>query len=324
MWLDATGKVIDYHYKLVKMFVQRKKMWSINVSLPKMIVLNWAKLVLGGVTCPQHLMSSSYWLSQLKKQFIPVRTDLKLWFLRRSISPFIPFPRKVLKRAEWCDNSPTSVLMNEPCAVLRGADISDFMALKFVRTPFFDPCLEMWNLKRSGHVITGWKEWGLEERRAKRHHMQSGDTHPITDDVLLDVMHCRGRKLLLKWVTGKSRRRCRRLETCSYQAAERQNDRTTERVSCSMHGVPERRSNERGGWGGVTPCVVSPPHRLPTKRATFTPKYDRLLAPWGCHGERHQRPVRLEFFFSLFWELYVDTSMRWHFHVLCKISATFQ
>lgn len=61
----------------------------------------------------------------------------------------------------------------------------------------------------------------------------------------------------------------------------------------SMHGVPERRSNERGGWGGVTPCVVPPPHRLPAKRATLTAKYDRLLAPRGCHGERHQWPVRL-------------------------------
>lgn len=69
----------------------------------------------------------------------------------------------------------------------------------------------------------------------------------------------------------------------------------------SLHGVPERRSNQRGGWGGVTPCVVSPPHCLPTKRATFTPKYDRLLAPWGCHGERHQWPVRC----ACFWRLEV-------------------
>lgn len=61
----------------------------------------------------------------------------------------------------------------------------------------------------------------------------------------------------------------------------------------SMHAVPERRSNEGGGWGGVTPCVVSPPHRLPTKRATLAPKNDRLLASRGCHGERHHGPVRL-------------------------------
>lgn len=50
----------------------------------------------------------------------------------------------------------------------------------------------------------------------------------------------------------------------------------------SMHGVPERRSNERGGGGGVTSCVVPPPHSLPTERATLTPKYDRLLAARGC------------------------------------------
>lgn len=90
-----------------------------------------------------------------------------------------------------------------------------------------------------------------------------------------------------------------RLATCSHQ----------EGIPCSTHGVPERRSNEGGGWGGVTPCVVSSPHCLPTKRATLTPKYDRLLTPWGCHGERHQRPVRS----LLFYDVILDTSMRLYF-----------
>lgn len=143
--------------------------------------------------------------------------------------------------------------------------------------------------------------------------MQSGDTHPMIDDVLLDVMQCGGRKLVFD--VGQERAPPGNMLIPG--------NTTTERIPCSMHGVPERRSNERGGWGGVTPCVVSPPHRLPTKRATLTPKYDRLLAPRGCHGERHHWPVRLDEF-PFFWELCVDTCMRWHFHVSCWFSATFQ
>lgn len=86
-------------------------------------------------------------------------------------------------------------------------------------------------------------------------------------------------------------------------------------IPCSMHGVPERRSNEGGGWGGVTPCVVSPPHRLPTKRATLAPKNDRLLTSRGCHGERHHGPVRLP---SLL-ECYEDACMRPFRHVAERI-----
>lgn len=52
----------------------------------------------------------------------------------------------------------------------------------------------------------------------------------------------------------------------------------------SMHGVPERRSNQWGGRSGVTPCVVPSPNCLATKRATLTPENHRLLAPWGCSG----------------------------------------
>lgn len=71
---------------------------------------------------------------------------------------------------------------------------------------------------------------------------------------------------------------------------------TIETTPCSIHGVPERRSNDGGGWGGVTPCVVSPPHSLPTKCATFAAKYDRLLTSWGCCDERHHWPVRMDKF----------------------------
>lgn len=42
--------------------------------------------------------------------------------------------------------------------------------------------------------------------------MQSGDTHPIIDNVLLDVMHCRRRKLVLM-----GDRKEHLLVTCSYQ-----------------------------------------------------------------------------------------------------------
>lgn len=81
-----------------------------------------------------------------------------------------------------------------------------------------------------------------------------------------------------------------------------------------MHGVPERRSNERGGWCGVTPCVVPPPHRLPTKCATFTSKYDRLLAARGCRGERHglaKSAWMVCFLFFLFKSLML-TCRRWY------------
>lgn len=47
--------------------------------------------------------------------------------------------------------------------------------------------------------------------------MQSGDTHPLIDDVLLDVMHCRRRKLVVMWD-----RKERQLVTCSHQATQRQ------------------------------------------------------------------------------------------------------
>lgn len=110
--------------------------------------------------------------------------------------------------------------------------------------------------------------------------MQSGDSHPMID-VLLDVMH----KTLMR---GQE----------AVPPGSMLIPGNTEMTPCSMHGVPERRSNERGGWGGVTPCVVSSPHCLPTKRATFTSKYDRLLAPWGCYGERHHWPVRVDGSFS--------------------------
>lgn len=53
--------------------------------------------------------------------------------------------------------------------------------------------------------------------------------------------------------------------------------------------VPERGSDQGGGRGGVTPCVVSPTHRLPTKCATFAAKNHRVLAPRGCGDETHQR-----------------------------------
>lgn len=128
------------------------------------------------------------------------------------------------------------------------------------------------------------KSW---EKEDERHHMQSGDTHPVIHAVLhCPSMHSRRRKLVLMW--GR--------KTAAPGNMLTPGNKTTETIPCSMHGVPERRSNERGGWCGVTPCVVPPPYRLPTKRATFTPKYDRLLAPWGCRGERHGWPVRVDVF----------------------------
>lgn len=62
------------------------------------------------------------------------------------------------------------------------------------------------------------------------------------------------------------------------------------------HAVPERRSNERGGRGGVTSCVVPPPHGLPTKRAALPTEYDRLLTSWRYRGERRHRSVSVDLF----------------------------
>lgn len=45
--------------------------------------------------------------------------------------------------------------------------------------------------------------------------MQIGDTHPVRDDVLLGVMHCRRRKLVM-WDREE-----RHLATCSYRATKR-------------------------------------------------------------------------------------------------------
>lgn len=62
-------------------------------------------------------------------------------------------------------------------------------------------------------------------------------------------------------------------------------------TSCSAPGgmlIPERRADERGGRGGVTPRVMPPPHCLPTKRAAFATKNDRLLSSWRCLGEKRQ------------------------------------
>lgn len=121
------------------------------------------------------------------------------------------------------------------------------------------------------------------------------------------------------WVLDVGARRSwRYLVTCSHQATKTKN--LTETIPCSMHGVPERRSNERGGWCGVTPCVVSSPHRLPTKCATFTPKYDRLLAARGCRGERHGWPSQRGCVFLSFKSL-VLTCRRWYFRILSYFSA---
>jgi len=114
-----------------------------------------------------------------------------------------------------------------------------------------------------------------------------------------EVMHCGGRTPVLTGGRREERRGRRREEGGGERMEERREDRGGRREerggrreerggrrerSLLRHGVPERRSDERGGRCRVTPGFVSPPHSLPTKCATFTPKYDRLLAP--CRGER--------------------------------------
>lgn len=129
-------------------------------------------------------------------------------------------------------------------------------------------------LKRN---ISAWREGGVREKDDELDHMQSGHTRPLTGT---DSLRCLS---MQKTATGERTPPGNMLTPGN-----------TERTRCSMlHAVPEGRSNERRGWGGVTSCVVPPPHSLPTKRATFSAKYDRLLTPWGCDGERDFWPVRV-------------------------------
>lgn len=75
-----------------------------------------------------------------------------------------------------------------------------------------------------------------------------------------------------------------------------------------MLGQPERGSDERAGWGGVTPCVVAPAHCLPTKCATFSPKSDRILTPRGCGGQTHLLRFLLFSGLALQYEIHVNVS----------------